>query len=94
MPQTIHSTKVITPFGAGYVPEDHGPGPTLREPKKRSGAGLAIVLTIALFGVTTAAAAISVSNRDCGAVPKLWLQNPPSVLMKLPGTVGFDDLLF
>jgi hypothetical protein len=92
MTQTIHSTQVVTPLGSGYVP-DHGPGPALEE-SKRSGARLAIVLTVAMFGATTAAAAISASSRNCAPVPKLWQQNPPSILMKLPGYYGPDEMLF
>ncbi|MEI8153709.1 MAG: hypothetical protein WCG92_19265, partial [Hyphomicrobiales bacterium] len=82
MPQTIHTTQVVTPFGGGYVPEDHGSEPAVKEPRGRPGAKVAILLTIALFGATTAAA-ITASNRDCAPVPKLWHQNPPSILMKL-----------
>jgi hypothetical protein len=77
MTQTIHSTQIVTPFGAGYVHEAHGPGPALEEPRKQPGARLAIVLTVALFGATTAAAAISASNRNCAPVPKLWQQTHP-----------------
>ena len=94
MTKTIHSTQVVTPFGSGYVPEDHGPGPALEEPRQRPGARLAIVLTVALFSATTAAAAISASSRNCTVVPKLWQQNPPSILMKLPGYYGPDEALF
>ena len=97
MTKTVHSTQIVTPFGSGYVPEDHGsdhgPGPALEEPSKR-GARLAIVLTVALFGATTTAAAISASSRNCSPVPKLWQQNPPSILMKLPGYYGSDEALF
>ena len=98
MTKTIHSTQIVTPFGSGYVPEDHspdhGPGAAPEEPTKRPGARLAIVLTVALFGATTAAAAISASSRSCSSVPKLWQQNPPSILMKLPGYYGPDEALF
>jgi hypothetical protein len=94
MTQTIHSTQIVTPFGAGYVHEAHGPGPALEEPRKQPGARLAIVLTVALFGATTAAAAISASNRNCAPVPKLWQQTPPTILMKLPGYYGPDEALF
>ena len=98
MASTIHNTQIVTPFGSGYVPEDHGSArglvPALEEPTKRPGAGLAIVLTVALFGATTAAAAISASSRNCASVPKLWQQNPPSILMKLPGYYGPDEALF
>jgi hypothetical protein len=93
MPQTIHTTQVVTPFGGGYVPEDHGCEPALKEPRIMPGAKLAILLTIALFGISTAAA-ITASNRDCAPVPKLWHQNPPSLLMKLPDSVGFGEMLF
>jgi hypothetical protein len=47
-----------------------------------------------MFGATTAAAAISASSRNCAPVPKLWQQNPPSILMKLPGYYGPDEALF
>jgi hypothetical protein len=97
MSKTIHSTQIVTPFGSGYVPEDHaldyGASPALEQPRKRGGR-LAIALTVALFGATTAAAAISASSRNCAAVPKLWQQNPPSMLMKLPGYYGLDEPLF
>lgn len=93
MRPTIHSTQIVTPFGSGYVPEDHGSDPALKNSSKRAGGKLAIALTIALFGATTAAA-ITASSRDCAPVPKLWQQNPPSILTKLPGSVGFDDMLF
>jgi hypothetical protein len=96
MSKTIHSTQIVTPFGSGYVPEDHrldqGPVPAL-EPSKRGGR-LAIALTVALFGATTAAAAISASSRNCASVPKLWEQNQPSILMKLPGYYGPDESVF
>ena len=93
-PTTIHSTQVVTPFRSGYVPEDHGFGPAPKNPGKRSGGKLAIALTIALFGATTAAAITTASSRDCAPAPRLWQQNPPSILMKLPGAVSFDELLF
>ena len=94
MTNTIHSTQIVTPFGTGYVHEDHGPGLALKEPRKQPGARWAIVLTVALFGATTGAAAISASSRNCSPVPKLWEQNPPSILMKLPGYYGPDEALF
>ena len=94
MRDSIHSTQVVTPFGSGYVPEDHGRGPALEEPRKRSRGRLAMVLTVALFGATTAAAAITASNRNCAAVPKLWQQSQPSILLKLPGSFGFEDALY
>src|SRR6476469_1601403 len=39
MSKTIHRTLIVTPFGSGYVPEDHRPehGAVLEEPKKRGG---------------------------------------------------------
>jgi hypothetical protein len=93
MTQTIHSTQIVSPSGTGYVHEDHGPAPALEEHRKRSRARIAIALTVALFGATTAAAAIAASNRSCSSVPKLWQQTPPSIL-KLPGAFGPDEMLF
>ena len=94
MRDSIHSTQVVTPFGSGYVPEDHGRGPALDEPKKRSKGKWAIVLTVALFGATTAAAAITASSRNCAPAPKLWQQSQPSILLKLPGSFGVEDALY
>jgi hypothetical protein len=94
MRDSIHSTQVVTPFGSGYVPEDHGRGPALEEPRKRSRTKLAMVLTVALFGATTAAAAITASHRNCAPVPKLSQQSQPSILLKLPGSFGFEDALY
>ena len=37
----------------------------MEEPRKRSRGRLAMVLTVALFGATTAAAAITASSRNC-----------------------------
>ena len=93
MTQTIHSTQIFTPFGSGYVHEDHGAVASLKEPKKRSGGRIAIGLSVALFGATTAAAAIAASNRNCSPVPKLWQQTPASIL-KLPRAFGHDEMLF
>jgi hypothetical protein len=94
MTEPIHSTQIVTPFGTGYVHEDHGAVPTLAEPRKPAGTGLAIFLTLAIFGATTAAAAISASKQNCAAIPKLWQQTPPSTLMNLPGYYGPAEALF
>ena len=83
MTQTIHNTKIVTP-DLGLAEEHRN--------RKRSRARFALALTVALFGATTAAAAITSSNRSCASVPKLW-QTPPSIL-KLPGAFGPDELLF
>ncbi len=55
---------------------------------------IAITLVIALFSVTTVAAAITASSRDPAHLPKLWQQQQPSILMKLPGSFGPQDPLF
>jgi hypothetical protein len=91
MRPTIHSTQVVTPFGSGYVHEDHSGGPLQKQPQTRSMAILAMALTAALFGGATAAA-ITTTNRDC-AVGTLQ-QTPPSILGKLPGSVGFEEALY
>ncbi len=93
MTQTIHSTQIVTPFGTGYVHEDHGPVPALEEHWKRSGAQIAIALTVALFSAMTAAA-IAASHQNRSSVSTFWQQNPPSILKKLPGAFGPDEMLF
>ncbi len=75
------------------VTPDHGSSSALEEHRKRSRVWIAIVLTVALFGATTAAAAIAASSRGCSSVPKLWQQTPPSIL-RLPGAYGPDEMLF
>ena len=92
MRPTIHSTQVVTPFGSGYVHEDHNNGPVGKQPRHRWQAGLAIVLTVALLGVTTAAA-ISTSSRSCSPATEQG-GNMPSILGKLPGSIGFEEALY
>ena len=86
MTQTIHSTQVVT--------SPDGPVSALEEQRKRSRARMAIVLTVALLGATTAAAAISKSSRNCASVPGFLETNSPSILKKLPGAFGPDEMLF
>ena len=66
MHPTIHSTQVVTPFGSGYVPEDHGRGPPRQEPPSRLRAVMAVVFTVGLISGATAAA-ITANSRDCGS---------------------------
>jgi len=86
MTQTIHSTQTVTP------PE--GPVSSLAEHRKRSRTRMAIVLAVALLGATTAAAAISKSSRNCASVQSFLEPNSPSILKKLPGAFGPDEMLF
>ena len=53
---SVHNTQVFSPFGGGYVPEDHGRGPALGGLEEPSLAGWATVLGALLIGVTMAAA--------------------------------------
>jgi hypothetical protein len=91
--RTIHSTQVVTPFGSGYVPEDHGNTAALQEPANRSWIRLAVVMTVALFAATTAGA-ITASSRTCAPVPKLWLQPDPTILMKLPDVPRVEEPIY
>jgi hypothetical protein len=93
MRHTTHTTQVFTLFGGGYVPEDHGRAFTLGEPVKRSGK-MTLILVAALFSATTAAAAVTVSSRVTAPAPKIWYQNPPTLLMKLPEPFGVAEMLF
>jgi hypothetical protein len=91
MHPNIHSTQVVTPFGSGYVHEDHSIGPRREQLNTRSKAILAVVLTLALFGGATAAA-ITATNHNCTS--GTLQQNLPSILGKLPGSVGFEEALY
>lgn len=94
MRHTTHTTQVYTLFGGGYVHEDHGHGFALKERTKRSGGKLAPMVVAVLFAATTAAGAIAATSRTRAPTPELWIQNPPSILTKLPGSFGFKELLF
>ena len=91
MHPTIDSTQVVTPFGSGYIQEDHSGAPLQKQPQTRSRTILALVLTVALFGGATAAA-ITATNRE--GAPGSLQQNLPSILGKLPGSVGFEEALY
>ena len=91
MHPSIHNTQVVTPFGSGYVHEDHNLGPRQTRPNTRSRTIVAVVLTVALFGGATAAA-VTATNRGCASGSPQ--QNLPSILGKLPGSVGFEEALY
>ncbi len=50
-------------------------------------------LVVFLFAAAIVAAALTAS-RPTAPIPKLWLQNPPSVVTKLPGSFWVDEMLF
>ena len=54
---------------------------------------LAILLIVFLFAAAIVAAALTAS-RPAAPIPKLWLQNPPSIVTKLPGSFWVDEMLF
>ena len=54
MHTTMHTTQVFSPFGGGYLPENHGGGLALGA-EEPSLAGWATGLVTLLIGVTTGA---------------------------------------
>jgi hypothetical protein len=88
--QTIHSTQVVTPFGSGYVPENHGVSPVPTKPTNPPCAKLVIVIAAALFAAAMAGA-IAASSCASSPVSKLWLQTEPTILMKLPRPVALSN---
>jgi hypothetical protein len=89
-----YTTKVFTPFGNGYVAEDHGLANLGYEPKtKRSMGKWVAVVGILLFGAT-AAGAVAASQRSHPSIPKLWLQPKPAVLMNLADIGRVEPNLF
>ncbi|MEA2978650.1 MAG: hypothetical protein QOF09_473 [Alphaproteobacteria bacterium] len=93
MEQTTNSTQVYSPFGSGYVPEDHDPdlvnGP---EPSPRKRAVLFLVSALAL---STAAGAIAATTWNRMNSPEqVWTQEAPSSVLKLPGGFGVDDAIY
>jgi hypothetical protein len=91
MHPNIHSTQVVTPFGSGYVHEDHKSDPLPQQSKTRSKTIIAVVLTVALFGAATAAA---ITGADHNCAPSSAQLHLPSILGKLPGSVGFEEALY
>jgi hypothetical protein len=90
MRETIHTTRVFTPFGGGYLPEDHGPPLELSKGWGR----WPLVLVVLLLVVTTVGAAIMATGRTYAAVPALWKQDPPVIFMKANDGYGARELLF
>jgi hypothetical protein len=96
MRHSIHSidtTQIYTPFGGGYMHENHGDGPALGDASTGVGTRWAGLIGALLIGATTAAAALTATHRS-SQVPKLWLTNQPPILMKLPDAVYFEELVF
>jgi hypothetical protein len=94
MHRTTHDTQVYSPFGGGYVAEEHGGGFAFDEGKKNASSGkLALVLVALLVGATTAGAAITVT-RNQATEASLTRQTLPSFQMKIPGTAWFEDAVY
>jgi hypothetical protein len=89
-----HTTQVFTPFGSGYVPEDHGAAHALGfERTTPSGAKWVAVIAGLLIGATTTAGALT-AHRSHPPIPKLWHQPAPFLLMNLPDVVRLQQSLF
>src|SRR4051812_3305831 len=58
-----HTAQIYTLFGGAYVSESHGDG-GIDESRKPSRTTFAVMLLVALLGVTTAATAITASSRN------------------------------
>ena len=94
MHRTTHDTQVYSPFGGGYVAEEHGSGFAMDESNKNSSRGKwAIVLVALLLGASTAGAAITATSRYA-SVQTLSRQSLPSFQMKIPGTAWFEDAVY
>ena len=95
MLHAARNTQVYSPFGSGYVAEEHDRGASLGFESYKSasrGPKLALILASVMLTATTAGA-ISAAKRTYPCVPKLWQQEPPSIL-KLPGAFGLAETLF
>jgi hypothetical protein len=90
---SIHTTQIFTPFGGGYMHENHGLGPALGDATTRVGPKWAVLIGALLIGATTTAAALTAAHRR-SPVPKLWLTNQPTIVMKLPDAVYFEEPVF
>jgi hypothetical protein len=93
MHHSIYTTQIFTPFGGGYVHENHGLGPALEDATTRAGIKWPVLIGAVLIGATTTAGALTVAHRS-SPVPKLWLTNQPTILMKLPDALYFEELVF
>jgi hypothetical protein len=91
--QSIHTTQIFTPFGGGYMHENHGFDPALGDATTRAETKWVVLIGALLIGATTTAAALTATHRS-SPVPKLWSLNQPTILMKLPDAVYFEELVF
>ena len=90
---SIHTTQIFTPFGGGYMHENHGFGPALGDATTRPRTKWAVLIGALLIGATTTAVALT-ATRWSSPVPNLLLTNQPTILMKLPDAVYFEELVF
>lgn len=90
MRETIHTTRIFTPFGGGYVAEDHNPPFELSKGWGR----WPLLLVASLLTVTTIGAALMATGRTYAAAPGQWKQDPPVVFMKANDGYGVRELLF
>jgi hypothetical protein len=88
-----HTTQVFTPFGSGYVPENHGQSRIPGYEKKASGAKWMVVVGALLFGATTVGA-VTTARRSYPSIPKLWYQPAPSMLINLQDVARLEQSLF
>ena len=93
MRQTTHTTQVFAPFGTGYVVEAHGSGNLGYEPRTQRSVKWVVVVGILMLGATTAGA-VAAAQRSHPAVPKLWLQPMPAILMNLADVGRVEQNLF
>jgi hypothetical protein len=90
---SIHTTQIFTPFGGGYMHEDHGFDPVLGDATTRAQTKWAVLIGALLVGGTTTAVALTAAHRS-SPVPKLWLTNQPTIVTKLPDAAYFEDPVF
>jgi len=89
-----HENQVFTVFGGAYL-EESGGGRSAQQPKKGLTRKVAALLGVLLIGATTAVAATAISSRSYlrgeYAIP---MQPMTPFIAKLPGTVGFEEVLY
>lgn len=88
-----HHSPVFTVFGGTYVAENRADR-VPHEPKKGSTGLVTALLGVLLIGVTTAAATTIKNRSHLRSEYAVPMQPMSPFIAKLPGTVGFEEVLY
>lgn len=88
-----HKGPVFTIFGGTYLPETPS-NQHVQEPRNASTGMVTALLAVLIIGFMTAAAATAKSRSHWRAEYAVPMQPMSPFIAKLPGTIGFQEVLY